>query len=65
MPGAEVELGLARSAPLTDGVGSVLDREVDSLPDEGMVTSTPSPHLPQRGNAYQPRASPWEPHPKE
>ena len=34
MPGAEVELGLARSAPLTDGVGSVLDREVDSLPGE-------------------------------
>ena len=26
--------GFAPSAPLTDGVGSVLDREVDSLPDE-------------------------------
>ena len=29
MRGAEVERGLAPSAPLTDGVGSVLDREVD------------------------------------
>ena len=28
MPGAEVERGLAPSAPLTDGVGSVLNREV-------------------------------------
>jgi hypothetical protein len=28
MRGAEVERGLAPSAPLTDGVGSVLDREV-------------------------------------
>jgi hypothetical protein len=26
----------ALSAPLTDGVGSVLDTEVDELPDEGM-----------------------------
>jgi hypothetical protein len=27
----------APSAPLTDGVGSVLDREVDELPDEGLA----------------------------
>ena len=29
MRGTEVERGLAPSAPLTDGVGSLLDREVD------------------------------------
>ena len=28
-------------------------------------SKTPSSHLPQRGNAYQPWASPWEPHSKE
>ena len=33
--------------------------------DQGAGSETPSSHLPQRGNAYQPWASPWEPHPKE
>jgi hypothetical protein len=58
----------APSAPLTDGVGSVLDREVDALPDEGMgselwwwIGSNGATHtnpdgnalrLPQRGDAY-------------
>jgi hypothetical protein len=33
-------VGDAPSAPLTDGVGSVLDREVNQLPDEGMALKT-------------------------
>jgi len=28
-------------------------------------SETPSFPLPQRGNAYQPRATPWKPHPRE
>jgi hypothetical protein len=33
-------VGDAPSSPLTDGVGSVLDREVNKLPDEGMALET-------------------------
>ena len=36
------------------------------VPFEGMdvESQTPSAHLPQRGNAYQSRATPWEPDPR-
>jgi hypothetical protein len=39
----------------------------ERLIGEGMdaESETSSFHLPQRGNAYQPRASLWEPHPRE